>query len=92
MQKSMQPNTCYQEGGNPVIETPLSAARALLDMALQSWGGKIRIFPAIPGIWRDLDYFILLSEGAFEVSAVRKNGKVAWIRIHSLSGEPCLVE
>ena len=92
MQKSMQPNTCYQEGGNPVIETPLSAARALLDMALQSWGGKIRIFPAIPGIWRDFAFDNLLAEGAFEVSAVRKNGKVAWIRIHSLAGEPCLVE
>ena len=92
MQKSMQPNTCYQEGGNPVIETPLSGARSLLDMALQSWGGKIRIFPAIPEVWGDFAFDNLLAEGAFEVSAVRKNGKVAWIRIHSLVGEPCLIE
>ena len=74
----MQPNTCYQEGGNPVIETPLSAARALLDMALQSWGGKIRIFPAIPGIWRDFAFDNLLAEGAFEVSAVRGYVFTVW--------------
>ena len=92
MQETMQPNTFYHEGGNPVIETPLSSARALLDMALQSWGGKIRIFPAIPTTWDDFVFDNLRAEGAFEISAVRKKGKAVWVCIRSLAGEPCLIE
>ena len=45
----------YKESG-PVIETPLSAAQSIHDMLLQSWGGKIRIFPAIPATWKDIAY------------------------------------
>ena len=40
-------NTLYRESG-PVIETPLSAAQSIHDMLLQSWGGKLRVFPAVP--------------------------------------------
>ncbi len=34
----------------------------------------------------------LLAEGAFEVSAVRKNGQTQFVRIRSLAGEPCYVK
>ncbi|MBU5899388.1 hypothetical protein JVW24_19950, partial [Vibrio cholerae O1] len=43
--KFLSPTTMYKEAG-PVIETPLSGAQCIHDMLLQSWGGKIRIFPA----------------------------------------------
>jgi alpha-L-fucosidase 2 len=83
-----QPNTLYQEAG-PVIETPLSAARSLQDIVLQSWGGTIRVFPGVPDAWKDVTIDRMRAEGAFLVSAVRRDGKIKWIRIESLAGEPC---
>lgn len=87
---SLTPNTLYKESG-PVIETPLSAAQCVHDMLLQSWGGKIRVFPAVPSVWQDVCYEDLRTEGAFLVSAVRKGGKTVHIRIESLAGEPCIL-
>ena len=84
-------NTMYLEAG-PVIETPLAGAATLHEMLLQSWGGKIRIFPAIPAAWRDVTIHNMRAEGAFLVSAVRRDGKTQWVRITSLAGEPCRVK
>lgn len=83
----LQPNTMYREAG-PVIETPLSGAQSMLDMLVQSWGNCLRIFPAIPASWGDVAIDRLLTQGAFEVSAVRKNGQTEWVSITSLAGEP----
>jgi len=87
-------NTFYVESGgrNPVIETPLSAANAISEMLLQSWGGKIRVFPAIPDKWAEASFDNLRTQGAFLVSASRKNGKTQWVHIKSLAGEPCTVK
>jgi hypothetical protein len=81
----------YTEAG-PVIETPLSAARSLQDMLLQSWGGKLRVFPGVSDKWQDVTFDKLRGEGAFLVSASRRNGKTQWIRVESLAGEPCRVK
>ena len=80
----------YKESG-PVIETPLSGAQSIHDMLLQSWGGKIRIFPAIPDAWKDITCSGLRTEGAFKVSASRKKGKIQFIHIKSLAVEPCII-
>ena len=85
--KFLKPNTMYAESG-PVIETPLAAAQVLNDMLLQSWGDKVRVFPAMPSSWKDAGFRELCAEGGFWVSAVRKDGKTWWIRIKSLAGEP----
>jgi hypothetical protein len=61
----------------------------MLDCMLQSWGGVVRVFPACPAEWKDLSFHNLKAEGAFEVSALRKNGKTSFIRIKSLAGEVC---
>ena len=74
-----QPNTMYFEAG-PVIETPLSAAKSLQDMLLQSWGGLIRIFPAVPAAWLDVTVHDTRTEGAFLVSAVRRDGRTRFVR------------
>lgn len=87
----LMPNTLYKESG-PVIETPLSGAQSIHDMLLQSWGGKIRIFPAIPETWKDVAFHDMRAEGAFLVSAVRKNGRTEFIRLKSLKGEPCIIK
>ena len=88
--RTLRPNTMYMESG-PVIETPLSGAQCIHDMLLQSWGGKIRVFPAVPSQWKDVQFKDLRTEGAFLVSAVRKGGKTSFIRIKNLAGEPCIL-
>ena len=84
-------NTLYSENAMPTFESPIAATRAMLDMLIQSWGGTIRVFPAVPTAWKDAVYHNLRAEGGFLVSAERKNGKTAWVRIKSLAGEPCRV-
>lgn len=88
---SIKPNTMYLEAG-PVIETPLSAVTTMNEMLLQSWGGVIRVFPAIPLSWNESSFTKLLAKGGFEVSAIRKNGQTSFIKIKSLAGEPCIVK
>lgn len=83
-------NGMYAES-DPVLETPLSAAHAVHEMVMQSWGDKIRIFPAVPAAWSDITFHDFLAEGAFLVSAERRAGVTQWVRLKSLAGEPCRV-
>ena len=87
----LRPNTMYKEAG-PVIETPLSGAQSIHDMLLQSWGDKIRIFPALPSDWKDVSIYQMRTQGAFLVSAKRVKGKTVYINIQSLAGEPCIIK
>jgi hypothetical protein len=64
----------------------------MLDMMLQSWGGIIHVFPAMPTQWKDASFYQLRTEGAFLVSALRKNGQTKFIHIKSLAGEPCIIQ
>jgi len=84
-------NSLYAESG-PVLESPISSAQCVNEMLLQSWGRKIRVFPAVPDSWKDIMFHDLRSEGAFLVSASRKNGKTEFIRIKSLAGDPCVLK
>ncbi|WP_405534804.1 Tat pathway signal sequence domain protein [Streptomyces sp. NBC_00075] len=90
MSRFIQPNTMYKESG-PVIETPLSAAQSLHDMVCQSWGGIIRVFPALPAAWADLTVHNFRTQGAFLLSAVREDGVTRWVRLVSEAGAPCVV-
>jgi alpha-L-fucosidase 2 len=90
MARFIQPNTMYKESG-PVIETPLSAAQSLHDMVCQSWGGVIRVFPALPAAWADLTVHDFRTQGAFLLSAVREDGTTRWVRLTSEAGAPCVV-
>ena len=87
----VMPNTQYIEG-SPVYECSLVAASALQYMMLQSWGNTIRIFPGMPAEWKTAAYENLRAEGAFLVSAIRKEGKTSWVKIQSLAGEPCRIK
>jgi hypothetical protein len=86
------PNGFYSENGWPTFESPISATRASLDMYLQSWGNKIRVFPAMPDAWKEGCFSNLRAEGAFLVSAKRSNGKTEFVSIKSLTGEPCVLK
>ncbi len=76
----------------PCIETSLSYNTCVQDMLLQSWGDKIRVFPALPDEWQDVAFHDYRAEGAFLVSASRKAGKTEFVRIRSLAGEPCILK
>lgn len=80
-------NTFYSEaGGLPVIETPLHGGTAIQEMLLQSWGGRLRIFPAVPSAWPDIQFHQLRGEGAFLVSARREKEQTQWVYIQSEAG------
>jgi hypothetical protein len=92
--QNVSPTTMYAEG-NPVIESPLSFCTALHDMLLQSWGRKtttIRVLPAAPKEWPNLAFHQLRTQGAFLVSAKRKNGKTQFVTIKSLAGKTCTAQ
>ncbi|MDZ7722234.1 MAG: hypothetical protein U5R06_05245 [candidate division KSB1 bacterium] len=88
-------NSLYGEpvrySNGPTLESPLSAAQCVHDMLLQSWGDKIRIFPAVPAAWENVVFHNLRAQGAFLVSAERSDGRTRWICIKSLAGEPCRI-
>ena len=87
------PTTMYAEVAyNPVIESPFSYATAMHEMVLQSWGGTIRVFAGIPEKWDDIAFKDLRTQGAFLVSAKRKDGETKFVSIESLKGEPCVVQ
>lgn len=81
----VKPNTMYLESG-PVIETPLAAATSIQELYLQCWNNTARIFPAVPSDWANAGFENMRTEGAFLLSAVRKDGLTRWIKIESLNG------
>jgi len=68
---------------NPVVtlEGNFAADQAVHEMLLQSWGGKLRIFPAVPAQWKDAAFERLRAEGGFIVSARRVAGKTVSVSI-----------
>ena len=75
----------------PCIETGLAFNTCVQDMLLQSWGGRIRVFPALPESWKDVEFHDLRAEGAFLVSAKMVCGITEWVKIKSLAGSPCII-
>jgi len=85
------PNGLYGESG-PCLESPLSAAQAILEMLIQSWGDTIGIFPATPKQWTDISFENIRAKGAFLVSASRKDGITQFVKIKSLAGQDCKIK
>ena len=88
----LKPNTMYSEIGLPVMETPLHGATAMQEMLLQSWGGRLRVFPAVPSEWPDVQIHQLRGEGAFLVSARREQGQTQWVLVEAEAGGTVEVE
>lgn len=63
-----------------------------MDLLLQSWGDKIRVFPAVPASWQDASFRDLRAVGGFIVSSAQENGVTRWVSIRSESGEPCVLK
>jgi hypothetical protein len=75
----------YPEGahGPFTIEANCGIAAGIGDMLVQGWGDRVRVFPAVPDHWRDVAFRELLTEGAFRVSAIRRDGRSVWVRIRA---------
>ncbi|MFK7743104.1 MAG: glycoside hydrolase family 95-like protein [Planctomycetota bacterium] len=86
LKRYLRPNTLYAEAGNPVMETPLHGATAMQEMVLQSWGGKLRVFPAAPTAWPDVQFARFRAEGGFLVSARRARGSTQWVEVFAENG------
>lgn len=63
------------------LEGNFALAAAIQEMLIQSQGALIRVFPAIPGSWKDCSFRVLRAQGAFLVSAVRSGGEVKSLEI-----------
>ncbi len=74
------------------LEGNFASAAGLNEMLLQSYSGTIRVFPAIPSDWKDVSFKMLRAEGAFLVSAVRRNGLIQTVEIHSEKGGLCRID
>jgi len=70
------------------MEGNFAASQAVHEMLLQSWDGRIRIFPATPEKWADVSFSQLRAEGGFMVSAERIKGKTVRVEITSTIDQP----
>ena len=74
------------------LEGNFAFAAGIQEMLLQSQWDVIRVFPAIPASWKDVTFTNLRAQGAFLVSAVKKDGKVTEINILSEKGGRMLLQ
>ncbi|MFH1716694.1 MAG: glycoside hydrolase family 95-like protein, partial [Planctomycetota bacterium] len=74
------------------LEGNFAAAAGLQEMLLQSYSGDIRVFPAIPAAWKDVSFTTLRAEGAFLVSAERREGQTRRVTIVAEKGGTCRLE
>ncbi len=63
------------------LEGNFAAAQAVHEMLLQSWGGRVRVFPAMPPAWRDASFRNLRAEGGFSISAERRDGRTIAVSV-----------
>ncbi len=68
------------------LEGNMAFAAGIQEMLLQSYAGFIEIMPAVPGEWKDVSFENLRAEGAFLVSAQKKNGRIEEVKISAEKG------
>jgi alpha-L-fucosidase 2 len=68
------------------LEGNFAFAAGLQEMLVQHYDGVLRVFPAIPSEWKDLQFENLRVEGAFLVSARMRAGKVEQVDIRAEKG------
>jgi alpha-L-fucosidase 2 len=74
------------------LDANFGAAQAVHEMLLQSWGGRIRIFPAVPSKWQDVSFRDLRTEGGYIISAERKAGKTISVRIKAVADSKLMLK
>lgn len=74
------------------LEGNFAAGAAIQEMLLQSYGGVVRVFPAVPPTWTEAAFTTLRADGAFLVSARREGGRTVEVRIESEAGGHLVME
>ena len=65
------------------LEGNFLALHAAHEMVLQSWGGTLRVFPAVSARWGDVSFRDLRAEGGFRVTASRVAGLTTQVGVTS---------
>jgi alpha-L-fucosidase 2 len=68
------------------LEGNFAFAAGLQEMLLQSYAGFIAVMPAVPSAWKEISFNQLRAEGAFLVSASKKEGVVDEVKIFAEQG------
>ncbi len=63
------------------LEGNFLAMEAVHEMLLQSWGGVVRVFPAVSERWPEVSFERLRAQGGFEVSARREGGSAVRVEV-----------
>ncbi|MCX6243392.1 MAG: hypothetical protein NTU98_01700 [Bacteroidetes bacterium] len=74
------------------LEGNFACASGIQEMLLQCQNGIIRVFPAIPPSWKEVSFKDIRAQGAFLVSAGKKDGKITEIRIFPEKGGKLLLQ
>ena len=73
------------------MEANCGITAGISDMLVQGWDDIVRVFPAVPAHWRDIAFRDLLTEGAFTVTAIRREGRTVWVKVRaSVDRKLCL--
>jgi alpha-L-fucosidase 2 len=67
-------------------EAECAFTAAVNEMLLQSWGGRLRIFPAVPAAWKDIAFRNFRAEGGVLVSAEMRRGEIISASVESEKG------
>lgn len=70
------------------LDGGFGALNAVLELLVQSRDDGIYVLPGLPRTWRELSFDRIRTEGAFQIGATVRNGKVSEIRVKSLAGGP----
>lgn len=68
------------------VEAAMGFSAAVQEMLLHTDAGRLWLFPAVPAQWRDVEFSRMRAEGAFLVSARRRDGVLHSASIESLKG------
>ncbi|MEP7257645.1 MAG: glycoside hydrolase N-terminal domain-containing protein [Flavitalea sp.] len=68
------------------LEGNFAFAQGVHELLLQSRGGYVEVFPAVPESWRDVSFHQLRAEGAWLIDGEKKNGVVEKITVQSEKG------
>jgi len=98
--KVLYENTFYLQGCNHdcavnlqhnmgvTVEAGEMGAAALMDFLCRSYHGTVYVCDQMPAAWDEASFWHLRAEGAFLVSARRKNGRSEFIALFSEQGGP----
>lgn len=68
------------------LEGNFAFAEGVQELLLQSRNGYLQVFPALPSNWKDISFTNLRGEGAFLISAERRDGVDRFVKVHSEAG------